>query len=175
MTLTTDVLCLLNHVHTEVQGKKRKKEKNKKTEQFWITKQAQWRHNEWTTSTLCTVPSFLYNSCYLLGHNGNNPLLSSCTCSWEKEYEVLPQYKGVVKSSGLSLAAQTPWIKMIDVITENIEWLGIAVYQVSEAVHCFAPASGLRNGKMKRAIFDFILSHQCKKPSWEATGSTKQS
>lgn len=28
MTLTTDDLCLLNHVHMEVQGKKKKEKKN---------------------------------------------------------------------------------------------------------------------------------------------------
>lgn len=105
----------------------------------------------------------------------NNPLLSGCTSSWEKEYEMLPQYRGMVKSFGLSPAVQSAWIKMIDVITENTGWMGIAVYQVLEAAHCFAPASGLGNGKMKRAIFDFMLSHQCRRPSWEATSSTKQS
>jgi len=64
---------------------------------------------------------------------------------------------------------------MIDVFTENTGCMGIAVYHVLAAAHCFAPASGLGNGKTKRAIFDFMLSHQCGSPSWEAAGSTKQS
>lgn len=63
---------------------------------------------------------------------------------------------------------------MIDVIAENTGRMRIAVYHVLAAAHCFAPVSGLEKGKMKRAIFDFMLSHRCRNPSWEATGSTKQ-
>lgn len=62
-----------------------------------------------------------------------------------------------------------------DRYSENTGRMGITVYHVLAAAHCFAPVSGLEKGKMKRAIFDFMLSHQWRNPSWEATGSTKQS
>lgn len=64
---------------------------------------------------------------------------------------------------------------MIDVIIENTGRMVRAVYHVLAAAHCFAPVSGLERGKMKRATFDFMLSHQWSNSSWEATGSTKHS
>lgn len=69
----------------------------------------------------------------------------------------------------------SPRIKMIDVITENTGRMGIAAYHALAAGRCCAAVSGLERGKMKRGIFDFMLPHQCRNPSWEATGSTKQS
>lgn len=53
--------------------------------------------------------------------------------------------------------------------------MGIAVYHFLAAAHCFAPVSGLERGNMQRVAFDFMLSHQWRNPSWEATGSTKTS
>jgi len=62
----------------------------------------------------------------------------------------------------------------MDMITENTGRMRIAVYHVLAAAHCFAPMSGLERGKMRRAMFDFMLSHQWRNPSWEATGGAKQ-
>lgn len=105
-------------------------------------------------------------SCFLIGR-----FINRLYFYLKERSKRLPEQKAVVKSFVFFPAAQSPQIKMIDVITENIGQMGIAVFHVLAAAHCFAPVSGLESRKMKTAIFDFILSHQWRNPSWEATGS----